>query len=104
MQATGQAQLPAEPDHPSSPRSRHILTPGAQAGGSVCEEHVATALPKGALNEPAACQVYLMLHGAPQMSVQHQHFVKTNLNKQLKKEALLGERLGSPLAQPCHLQ
>lgn len=65
---------------------------------------MATALPKRALKEPTVCQVYLMLHGALQMSLKHQHFVKTNLNKQLKKEALLGERLESPLAQPCHVQ
>lgn len=50
------------------------------------------------------CQVYLMLHGALQMSMQDQHFVKTKLNKQPKKEALLEEHLESPLAQSCHLQ
>jgi len=49
-------------------------------------------------------QVYLMMHGDLQMSMQDQHFVKRKLNQQLKKEALSEEHLLSPLTQSRHLQ
>lgn len=84
--AMRQAQLTSQPD-PS-------VQPHIQAHREPWEHSLVTlhgrstwppALPKRALNEPTVCQVYLMLHGVLQTSVQDQHFVKTKLNKQLKK-------------------
>lgn len=53
--------------------------------------------------QPGACQACLPTRGALPISVRDQHFVKTKLNKELKKEALLEEHLQSPLTQPSDL-
>lgn len=81
MLATGQAQPTAQPDPAFQPhRQAH---PHSWEHSPVILRARSTwtpVLPKRALNEPTVRQVYLMLHGALQASMQDQHFVKTKLN------------------------